>query len=329
MKSEISYITLGERKVRVYISGDDEQYFLLLLEWNQQLTVVDQLTVDRIGILISLEMLNAKARRDVETKYVDQFLQDWIAGRIVTAADLKLRAEACGCPIEDHRSFHVVIVRWIEAKPAKKQLKKAIGSMRKVKFNGYDVHVVMMDDELTFLISYNAESGLHVDSILQRISSELSAIGLAGGQEAFSFCIGKKVESPDRVHESYEQANKIRRISEVCGLKHKSISYDQLGVYQLLYLLPDCEEVRGFRDRLIKPLLEYDSKHNSILIDTLKAFFRNNESLKRTASELFTHYNTVMYRIERAFELLNLDANDGNDRLQLHLAIKLYEMQQQ
>lgn len=34
----------------------------------------------------------------------------------------------------------------------------------------------------------------------------------------------------------------------------------------------------------------------------------------------------MTYRIERACELLNLNSDDGDDMLELHLALKLHEM---
>lgn len=101
----------------------------MLLEWNRELAVVDQLTIDRVGVLVGLEMINAGARREVELKYVDQFLQDWISGRIAAAEDLKLRAEACGCPLPE-RPLRAVTVGWLEEKPELKQLQQAVKRVR-------------------------------------------------------------------------------------------------------------------------------------------------------------------------------------------------------
>lgn len=49
---------------------------------------------------------------------------------------------------------------------------------------------------------------------------------------------------------------------------------------------------------------------------------------KKTASALYTHYNTITHRLERIKELLNIDFDHADDRLQLEIAIKLHFMRQ-
>ncbi|MES7204598.1 helix-turn-helix domain-containing protein, partial [Cutibacterium acnes] len=94
----------------------------------------------------------------------------------------------------------------------------------------------------------------------------------------------------------------------------------------LLYLLPDSEEVRQFRDRYIEPLVAYDKQHGTTLLATLRAYFKHSRNARRTSSELFTHYNTINYRVERALGLLGIDSESGDDMLQLEIAVKLQEM---
>ena len=61
----------------------------------------------------------------------------------------------------------------------------------------------------------------------------------------------------------------------------------KLGVFQLLYHLPDTEEVQEYRDRFILPLLAYDAKHNSQLFETLKVYFRHNRNVKRRQQSFY------------------------------------------
>ncbi|WP_177178862.1 helix-turn-helix domain-containing protein [Paenibacillus sp. PDC88] len=74
------------------------------------------------------------------------------------------------------------------------------------------------------------------------------------------------------------------------------------------------------------PLLEYDQKHNTLLYDTIRMYFKHSRNIKKTAAEMFAHYNTVAYRVEKAYDLLQVDPDNGDQVLQLQLAIKLNEM---
>jgi purine catabolism regulator len=139
-------------------------------------------------------------------------------------------------------------------------------------------------------------------------------------------CTGKSVSACNMVHESYKQAKKVHTISQAVGIKEQHINLDQLGVYQLLYLLSENEEAQSFRDKFILPLLEYESKHHTSFIETLKVYFEHNQNVRKTADALFTHYNTIVHRLDRVGEVLNLNMNKAEKRLQLELAIRLYEM---
>jgi purine catabolism regulator len=320
----ISFITIGDRRIRVYISAvNDKQYnkcLLILLEWNQESSVVDQLTIDRVGVLVGLEMINANARREVESKYIDQFLQDWLSGRIVTMEDLKIRAEACGCPIEEDQKLYVGLIRWLDSKPTTKQLLQAVRKLR-IKSICPHIQLTLLEGELTFIISLPTQNNLN--TILEMIFADLRT---QFATEMYSICLGNRVEQPDKVFKSYSDVKKIHHISTICNYREAYVDYKKLGIFQLLYLLPDMKEVRDYRDRYIMPMLEYDNKHNTLLFDTLKVYFKHNKNVKKTSLELFTHYNTVTYRIERVCEILGISLDSGDDMLQLHIAVKLNEM---
>ncbi len=320
----VTFLTVGGRRIRAYVSAANERYtncLIILLEWNQEHSVVDQLTIDRVGILVGLEMMNASARKEVEAKYIDQFLQDWLTGRIVASEDVKIRAEACGCPLEEGYGFQAGIARWTAGKPALKQLQQAVKRVR-VRLAGSRVQAALLEGGFAFLISVppQGQARRAVDALI----AELKA--LAAPEESFSLCIGNRVDRVDHVHLSYQQAKKILHISTICDLREPCIDYVRLGVFQLLYLLPDSEEVREYRDRYIVPLLEYDRKNGTMLLATLKTYLKHNRNAKKTAAEMFTHYNTVNYRIERIYDVLGINAELGDEFLQLQLAVKLQEM---
>ena len=54
-----------------------------------------------------------------------------------------------------------------------------------------------------------------------------------------------------------------------------------------------------FIGRFLNPLKLYDQEHGSSLLRTLEAYLDSNCSTKLTAQILFTHYNTVTYRVEK------------------------------
>ncbi len=64
------------------------------------------------------------------------------------------------------------------------------------------------------------------------------------------------------------------------------------------------------------------------LFQTLRVYLFQNGNLKETADALFIHRSTLQYRIEKIQGLLKVDINDSEERLNLMMAYKLYDLQQ-
>ncbi|WP_028550236.1 PucR family transcriptional regulator [Paenibacillus sp. UNC451MF] len=298
---------------------------LIVAEWNHSLSNLDLLTLERMSVFIRMEMINRQTRNEVEFKYKDQFLYDWLSGRLGTETDVHSRAEASGVLLAEGFQYTVVIVRWLQNKPDYKGLQQMIRQLRSKAWSEHGIHVVILEEELVWILSHSESQPsagvLEEIAIALRESAPQQITGAC-----CSLCIGKQAAMPLAVLESYMQAKQVHRISQVTGVDDLYVTLDQLGAYQLLYLLADHSEARTFRDRYTLPLLEYEVKHDTLLLQTLKTYFANNLNIRKTAGALFTHYNTVVHRLERVSEILELQLDDAEKRLQLELAVKLHYM---
>ena len=72
--------------------------------------------------------------------------------------------------------------------------------------------------------------------------------------------------------------------------------------------------------------MEYVRGSGADLPNTLRTYLFNNGNLKDTMEELFIHRNTPRYRLERIREILGLDIDDAETRLNLMLAYKLHDL---
>ncbi|GAE05827.1 PucR family transcriptional regulator ligand-binding domain-containing protein [Paenibacillus sp. JCM 10914] len=90
--AETQFLQANERNVRIHVStvSDDHarSFLLLILEGTHDYGPADALTVTWAGRLLGFEISNMQARRTIEAKYFDQFLQDWISGRVVSSVDV-------------------------------------------------------------------------------------------------------------------------------------------------------------------------------------------------------------------------------------------------
>ncbi|MDG0813232.1 hypothetical protein [Cohnella rhizosphaerae] len=88
---------------------------IALFELNRSVTALDMLMLTRLSAFLDLEMANIDAVREVEGKYLELFLQDWLAGKIVSERDWTARAEVCGCELNRAGPLSVAVVGLAEA----------------------------------------------------------------------------------------------------------------------------------------------------------------------------------------------------------------------
>ena len=99
--------------------------------------------------------------------------------------------------------------------------------------------------------------------------------------------------------------------------------FGALGAYAL-FSQPDDRVLRVLHDRALGALLAYDESHRSSLYETLEAYLCHDGSLKGTAAQLYTHRNTVAYRIHKAEKLIPYDLADWEQRFTVFLACHIH-----
>jgi PucR family transcriptional regulator, purine catabolism regulatory protein len=147
-----------------------------------------------------------------------------------------------------------------------------------------------------------------------RLTRVLSAQGWAAG-------LGTAATGPAEARRSYAEARDAARLGRlVLGAGHVARPAD-LGVYRLLLALRGGHELAEFTRTTLGPLLA-DRRSGDALLETLEVFFACNGNLSEAARRLDLHRNSLIYRLNRARELLGHDLDDPELRLSLQLALK-------
>ncbi|KIR02246.1 hypothetical protein P261_01061 [Lachnospiraceae bacterium TWA4] len=72
-------------------------------------------------------------------------------------------------------------------------------------------------------------------------------------------------------------------------------------------------------DRLLA-LKKYDENNSSNLFNTLDIYLKNERNAMKTSRELYIHRSTLLYRLEKINDILQLDLDDADTRLYLSLS---------
>ena len=76
----------------------------------------------------------------------------------------------------------------------------------------------------------------------------------------------------------------------------------------------------------IRSLYQMEEKERSVMLDTLRAYLRNDTSLVNTARELFIHRNTLVYRMAKINEYLHESLEDRGTLAYLRLSIRVMDL---
>ncbi|MFC6935365.1 PucR family transcriptional regulator [Actinomadura yumaensis] len=145
-------------------------------------------------------------------------------------------------------------------------------------------------------------------------------------RRTFSTGISRTVTSPAGLPEAYEQAVKAVRVGRQLHGAGARAHFDQLGVYRLLSLVSDPEELHAFVRETLGELASDEEPELVDLRRTLQVLLETNLNVAETARRLHFHYNTLRYRIGKLERMLGPFTEDAHLRLNLTLALHVLRM---
>lgn len=138
--------------------------------------------------------------------------------------------------------------------------------------------------------------------------------------------VGRAYEGIGDLQKSFTEASRCVILSEKMNMSGRVFWYEEMGIYNLFSELADKKVMQEFIDNTLGVIIEYDMNNNSKLLETLKAYLWNNNSLIHASEQLYTHRNTVKYRVQRISQLTGRDFDDAITRLEFMNAIICMEI---
>lgn len=298
----------------------DEELCGCLTSWGTSSThtAVDLAVMEKAITVLTLEFLKMKVKYDVEQQYKNDFVRDLLLNEYIDIDEIKERGKKFNFFIyTSYVSFVIQINEHTENKLNKyNQIESVLHRYHEDLVTGYVNEY--------FCILYPLEDDVN-DSTIQKIAYKFhdEIVNRLYPLIDFRFGIGRYYLGVKGLRKSFHEAKKSLSLSHP---KNKVISYSDLGVYSLLGQIQNIDELQSFHDDTIGILVDYDSSSDLQLLNTLHCYFDNDEKLKRTADELFVHVNTLKYRIKRIEKLTNYSIQKSNEKLILHLGLKVHDL---
>ncbi len=158
-----------------------------------------------------------------------------------------------------------------------------------------------------------------VDAVAERITTRFRRLGDEKARPVFG--LGGTVTTLGDVVTSYREALLAARAASLLPGIGALARWGELGPYELLLKLPP-EDLLDSSGVPALAAIEREDTHD-VLLPTLTAFFDHGGNIQRTADSLRVHRATLYQRLKRIEQITGCSLDSGDDRLMLHLGLKL------
>jgi sugar diacid utilization regulator len=128
----------------------------------------------------------------------------------------------------------------------------------------------------------------------------------------------------ERMPAAYREARDASDLVIAQGRPGPLARWEHLGAYRTILRLVDGDEPAAAVPRSLRALLHVPDA--PILVDTLLTYLDNAGDVKVTAEQLYVHRSSLYNRLHRIEALAGVDMRSGDDRLELHLGLRLWHL---
>jgi purine catabolism regulator len=296
--------------------------YLSLVDKTEVLDDFDRLVLTYGADVCAIELAKNRAIAFAVEQARGDWVQMWLSGTPADDDLLATRAQQAG--FEADSAYMVAVFRAITKSGAVLPLDSLISLVRddmaRRALNGAVGQYV---DVIVGLYPLEGLSQVgRVRRVVEEVRDQLATRTPSGVVGAG---ISRPVNNLSTLREAYREAKDALGIATQLGDREESTFYGDLKLFQLLLALKEknLEYLRRFYQDTLGPLVEHDERKQADLIRTLNGFFEANGNLAKAASDLDVHRNTLVYRLERISELTEMNLDDADNRLILHLALKV------
>lgn len=342
-KHNIPSKSVKTAKYKIEIDGQEQEVFaipivarntvyghLFIIDDLGQTSGIDIRTIESAASVIALELLKKISIQEVENKYKIEFFDDLISTDKVRKSKAIERSTYYKFDKDAHYcTLSIALKVDEEGKDRAENLNRDISKVM------YLVDQHFEAKQLTYLVA-NRKSKVNVvlmfknvdnhDQVLKNIYQALESVLLKRmGAVKFVIGVGRIYQGLDKIYNSLMDSQKAVAASEHFS-GSRIIEFDTLGIYKIFSQLDLKDELMDFYEKTLETLVKYDQKKDTELVKTLQVYYQCNGNLKKMSEKLFTHYNTVLYRVNRIQEISNCNLEDEQQRYSLQTALKIMEM---
>jgi sugar diacid utilization regulator/putative methionine-R-sulfoxide reductase with GAF domain len=300
---------------------------------------LDPVIVEQAGTVCALELTKERAVMEAHTRVRSHFVWDLLDGNIDAEGEAVARARYLGYVLSAQPRVVLIsidgLAAWAresgsDAKAVDRRREALVSATQSLASSygirrpliarrGPTIAIILPNDPRD---ATERSSSWPADANRARAFAEHVVRGLGAANPELRFAAG--VSAPSAGSANLRQASGQAE-SALASIRQADPAapvalFDGLGVLRFLLMPGDRDEIDDFARRVLGPVLDYQAKYSTDLMQTLETFLAENCSLRSAAKRLGVHPKTIRYRLSRVEQLTKLDLAAQQDRFDAQLA---------
>ncbi|MEY8410681.1 PucR family transcriptional regulator ligand-binding domain-containing protein [Lachnospiraceae bacterium 62-26] len=310
--------------------------YLVITTLNSSFGDMDDIAIENAVTALRQELFRQHSVEELEEKFQNDIITQLLIGKIHSMQELERAIGHLGIPLD--AGYRVLIFKlWNETAEEFEKLNEAFkydSILRDAILSEFEDVRVRNDVDKVIVIQqirpgqkqeeYRRELKATVERIQKRISQKNKGLRVRAG-------VGKEVEGVTNISDSYKEAGDSLEFIGIFEEQNKDqdsqIAYfSDMGIFKLLCKTDSTKELYEYIPEALQKLFHYKKQQRQELILTLRTYLDRNQNLTKTAQELFVHYKTAAYRIDRIAAITGIDFNNPSEVLAVRIGLIVYKM---
>lgn len=133
----------------------------------------------------------------------------------------------------------------------------------------------------------------------------------------------RHVPALEAVHDACADARYAAEVAAAVAGYNRCADWSDLGPYACFQHIERAEDSL---ERICPGVSALWTGRGDMYVETVRAYLQHGANAQKSAAALHIHRTTLYWRLENVERILGLDLSDGDDRLRLHLALKLKDL---
>lgn len=178
----------------------------------------------------------------------------------------------------------------------------------------------------------NNEKSQPIQNVIEKIIKDLQSISIMLSKQDALNTVSIGISSVENnlldFHRSYDYARQSYEMGHVLSKQKDGVItyFNDLGILRLVSINDGRSEIEKVCFDLLGPLISYDKKHGTELLNTLNIYLENHQNASTSAKQLMIHYNTLRYRLDCIDKMLSNALKIPQKRIAIEFALQIYPL---